>query len=100
LPPTRSSLFPYTTLFRSLTGFRKRYWGTMGRTIVNLILILYGVWVLYCVFQFTHGDSWAAKLLAGLTLAAFTGILGYFSFRIWKDRKSTRLNSSHVEISY
>ncbi|KAI9787541.1 MAG: hypothetical protein M1839_000071 [Geoglossum umbratile] len=69
---------------KSLTGFRKRYWGTMGRTIVNLILIVYGVWVLYCIFQFTNGDSWAAKLLAGVTLAVFTGILGFFTYRIWK----------------
>jgi Transient receptor potential (TRP) ion channel/ML-like domain len=74
---------------KNLTGFRKRYWGTMGRTIVNLILIVYGVWVLYCIFQFTNGDSWAAKLLAGITLAVFTGILGYFTYRIWSlARKS------------
>jgi hypothetical protein len=38
---------------KSLTGFRKHYWGTMARVIVNLILVLYGVWVLYCIFQFT-----------------------------------------------
>lgn len=38
---------------KSLTGFRKHYWGTMARSIVNLILVLYGVWVLYCIFQFT-----------------------------------------------
>jgi hypothetical protein len=38
---------------KSLTGFRKHYWGTMARAIVNLILVLYGVWVLYCIFQFT-----------------------------------------------
>ncbi|KAH0538480.1 hypothetical protein FGG08_004929 [Glutinoglossum americanum] len=76
---------------KSLTGFRKRYWGTMGRTIVNLILIVYGIWVLYCVFQFTHGDSWAAKLLAGITLAVFTGILGYFSFRIWQVAKRAKM---------
>lgn len=69
---------------KSLTGFRKRYWGLMARTIVNLILVLYGVWTLYCIFQFTHGDSWAAKALAGVTLAAFTGILGFFTFRIWQ----------------
>ena len=66
-----------------LTNFRKDYWGLMARTITNLILILYGVWTLYCIFQFTHGDSWAAKLLAGLTLVIFTAILGYFTFRIW-----------------
>jgi Transient receptor potential (TRP) ion channel/ML-like domain len=38
---------------KSLIGFRKHYWGTMARAIVNMILILYGVWVLYCIFQFT-----------------------------------------------
>jgi hypothetical protein len=38
---------------KSLIGFRKHYWGTMARAIVNLILVLYGVWVLYCIFQFT-----------------------------------------------
>jgi hypothetical protein len=48
---------------KGLVGFRKHYWGTMARTIVQLILVFYGVWTLYCIFQFTHGDSWAAKLL-------------------------------------
>lgn len=37
----------------SLVGFRKHYWGTMARAIVQLILVLYGIWVLYCIFQFT-----------------------------------------------
>ncbi|KAJ9157338.1 Transient receptor potential domain containing protein [Pleurostoma richardsiae] len=68
---------------KSLTGFRKHYWGSIGRAITTLILLLYGVWVLYCVFQFTHGDSWAAKTLAGVTLALFTGVLAFFSFKIW-----------------
>jgi hypothetical protein len=69
---------------KRLTGFRKRYWGLLARTIVNMILVLYGVWTLYCVYQFTHGDSWAAKVLAGVTLTAFTAILGFFTFRIWQ----------------
>jgi hypothetical protein len=68
---------------KNLTTFRKEYWMVMARTIVNLILLLYGVWVLYCIFQFTHGDSWAAKLLAGVTLGIFTAILGYYTVRIW-----------------
>jgi hypothetical protein len=68
----------------SLTSFRIHYWGTMARAIVQLILVLYGMWVLYCIYQFTHGDSWAAKLLAGLTLAIFTGVLSFFTFRIWQ----------------
>ncbi|KAL8840928.1 MAG: hypothetical protein Q9170_001121 [Blastenia crenularia] len=69
---------------KKLIGFRKRYWGLLGRTITNLILLLYGVWTLYCVYQFTNGDSWAAKLLAGVTFAIFTAILGFFTFRIWQ----------------
>ncbi|KAL9603964.1 MAG: hypothetical protein Q9179_002026 [Wetmoreana sp. 5 TL-2023] len=69
---------------KKLTGFRKRYWGLLGRTITNLILLLYGVWTLYCVYQFTNGDSWAAKVLAGATFAIFTAILAFFTFRIWQ----------------
>lgn len=68
---------------KSLTRFRKNYWMLMARTITNLILLLYGVWTLYCIFQFTHGDSWAAKLLAGLTLGIFTAVLIFYTIRIW-----------------
>ncbi len=69
---------------KRLTNFRKRYWGLLARTITNLILLLYGIWTLYCVYQFTNGDSWAAKLLAGVTLGVFTAVLGFFTFRIWQ----------------
>ncbi|KAI1450446.1 TRP-domain-containing protein [Annulohypoxylon stygium] len=67
----------------SWTGFRKHYWGSIARAITTLILLLYSIWVLYCVFQFTHGDSWAAQTLAGVTLAIFTCILAFFSWKIW-----------------
>lgn len=66
----------------SLKNFRKHYWGMMARTIVNLILVVYGIWVLYCIYQFIRGDSWAAKLLAAVTLVAFTGVLLFFTIRI------------------
>lgn len=68
---------------KALAGFRTHYWGSIARTITSLILLLYGIWVMYAVFQFTQGDSWAAKTLAGVTLAIFTGILIFFSWRIW-----------------
>ncbi|KAK4070480.1 TRP_N domain-containing protein [Trichoderma simmonsii] len=77
----------------SLTGFRKHYWRSIARTLTTLILLLYGIWVLYCVFQFTLGDSWAAKLLAGLSLGVFTGVLMYFGFKIWIT--AHRLKSQH-----
>ncbi|KAJ3479504.1 hypothetical protein NLG97_g8304 [Lecanicillium saksenae] len=72
------------TFPESLKGFRKHYWGSIARTITNLILLLYGVWVLYCIFQFSRADSsWAAKTLAGVTLALFTGILAFFTWKIY-----------------
>jgi hypothetical protein len=85
---------------KGLTGFRKHYWGTMARIIVQLILVLYGVWVLYCIYQFTHGDSWAAKLLAGLTLALFTGVLGFFTFMIWKTARVLKQTEGDVSGLY
>ncbi|KAK1148300.1 hypothetical protein N8T08_010109 [Aspergillus melleus] len=72
----------YGSFPKKLTDFRKDYWGIMARTITNLILILYSIWVLYCVYQLTNGDSWAVKVLAGVTLALFTGVLLFFGFRI------------------
>ncbi|KAB2579994.1 hypothetical protein BFW01_g5498 [Lasiodiplodia theobromae] len=66
-----------------LTNFRKRYWWILAKTITNLILLLYGIWVLYCIYQFSNGDSWAAKILAGVTLGLFTAVLGFFAYRIW-----------------
>ncbi|TRX98284.1 hypothetical protein FHL15_000929 [Xylaria flabelliformis] len=74
----------------SLTDFRKHYWGSIARAVTSLILLLYGVWVLYCVFQFTNGDSWAAKVLAGVTLALFTGILAFFSWKIWSTARKLK----------
>ena len=69
---------------QKLTTFRKEYWRVMAQTITNLIFLLYSVWTLYSIFQFTHGDSWAAKTLAGVTLTVFTAILSYWTFRIWQ----------------
>lgn len=73
----------FGTFPKRLTSFRKRYWWILAKTITNLILLLYGVWTLYCVYQFKNGDSWAAKILAGVTLGAFTTVLAFFTWRIW-----------------
>ncbi|KAJ4383298.1 hypothetical protein N0V86_001343 [Didymella sp. IMI 355093] len=73
----------FGTFPKRLTSFRKRYWWTLAKTITNLILLLYGIWTLYCVYQFKNGDSWAAKVLAGVTLAAFTAVLAFFTWKIW-----------------
>lgn len=85
---------------KSLAGFRKHYWGSIGRAITSLIMLLYGVWVLYCVFQFTHGDSYVAKTLAGATLALFTGILAFFSYKIWSTACKLRNMEGDVVALY
>src|SRR5258705_7486274 len=75
--PPRSTLFPYTTLFRSLD-------------FVQL---------------FAKADPWPADAmghLGTLTIAClllFMGACGK-SAQLKRDRKSTRLNSSHLGISY
>src|SRR5690349_23607932 len=73
--PPRSTLFPYTTLFRS------ELWG--------LVALEMGVVV--------GGEllARASSLVEGLLSDLFTNRIS-----IQIDRKSTRLNSSHVEISY
>src|SRR5260221_6984014 len=72
--PPRSTLFPYTTLFRSVRN------GANGAT---------AGWV------FT-GNSGRPNLNTVLTLAPRT----YPVLPVKTDRKSTRLNSSHTVISY
>lgn len=67
---------------KSMESFRKRYWWRLAKTITNLIMLLYGIWTLYCVYQFTNGDSWAAKVLAGVTWSAFTCVLLFFTVKI------------------
>ncbi|KAH7410428.1 hypothetical protein DE146DRAFT_355480 [Phaeosphaeria sp. MPI-PUGE-AT-0046c] len=85
---------------KRLTGFRKRYWWTLAKTITNLVLLLYGIWVLYCVYQFKNGDSWAAKVLAGVTLAAFTGILAFFTWKIWSIAHKFKKLEGNMEALY
>ncbi len=81
---------------KSLAGFRKHYWGSIARAVTSLILLLYGVWVLYCVFQFTRGDSWAAKVLAGVTLFLFTAILVFFGWKIWSKARELRQKEGDI----
>src|SRR3712207_8258893 len=76
--PPRSTLFPYTTLFRSVTdrgeGLNQaQYWA--ARTYM------------------------AEVAAAGVRVHVYEG--GYLHAKmICVDRKSTRLNSSHANISY
>src|SRR3712207_7452793 len=83
--PPRSTLFPYTTLFRSkiLT-----YWfdAPLWLLSLGLMLLMTGT-NLVSVASYGEFEYW----FAGIKVAAIIAFL---------DRKSTRLNSSHANISY
>src|SRR5690606_40632383 len=77
-PPPRSSLFPYTTLFRS----------SRLKTIVFV----------RSTATSAAGAEFAGSSAGSVSSRILKRIVGPPSPRI--DRKSTRLNSSHVKISY
>src|SRR5256885_3834063 len=79
--PPRSTLFPYTTLFRSLS---RKMIEKAGDPLIRRSRI--GCW------QFNHGPEFIAKRGKAKSRPGRTGRI--------QDRKSTRLNSSHLVISY
>src|SRR3712207_7854760 len=79
--PPRSTLFPYTTLFRSHSAAGARGGQAVHDADRGRVLDL-GAW---------HGGDWARGAGQGE---------GGRGDRDCRDRKSTRLNSSHANISY
>src|SRR5439155_17687265 len=89
LPP-RSTLFPYTTLFRSLKTIK-----LMDDRVANP---LYGLLALSGLLMvFTAGLPLTTRWIAAAIVLYVIAIVFAFT---QIDRKSTRLNSSHVAISY
>src|SRR3712207_8375015 len=74
--PPRSTLFPYTTLFRSAAG-------VVDADGVVLVV-----------------DRVGERLRAALGQHLLVGRAGQVRRQRRRDRKSTRLNSSHANISY
>src|SRR3712207_9198973 len=96
--PPRSTLFPYTTLFRSLASLHETFaqaW--VRRRMVSRGGLCRSTSV--CCAPNTHLMQFSLRGPPNLYFAKPKGvILGVFSAR--EDRKSTRLNSSHANISY
>src|SRR3712207_7724441 len=90
--PPRSTLFPYTTLFRSEAGIdfkpmQASYF--LGREVL----------VQAVVPRMARWRQWLFRVMARNAVPA-TEFFRIPSDRVVEDRKSTRLNSSHANISY
>src|SRR5690606_41798959 len=90
-PPPSSTLFPYTTLFRSIAGQKrllsKRFYADcMPERRVDLVP------------EFFIKDVNVFRVLGDSV--DFHVPVRIIYFPVPQDRKSTRLNSSHVKISY
>src|SRR3712207_8249569 len=90
--PPRSTLFPYTTLFRSRVGYEPDepwFHAEWERRAFGLTLAMgfTGAWNLDMSRHARESLPPAEYLAASY-------------YEIWTDRKSTRLNSSHANISY
>src|SRR5258705_3422491 len=86
--PPRSTLFPYTTLFRSNgTGISSSTAAAIAAASGRPTAIGYG----------EASDVLTGNQFAGQTVDGTSVLLGELNSR---DRKSTRLNSSHLGISY
>src|SRR5690606_41731893 len=95
-PPT-SPLFPYTTLFRSTTvpRFVQAFLGGMP----TALFLLMPVFALLLKLAWTgSGLAYLEHLVVALYSHCWLMLVLLASFAL--DRKSTRLNSSHVKISY
>src|SRR3712207_8613765 len=77
--PPRSTLFPYTTLFRSKVGMTTETPSRLPRTCAAL-------------YRRRRGDDGRRSAAGGVGQHRQRDLRG--------DRKSTRLNSSHANISY
>src|SRR2546430_5453225 len=80
--PPRSTLFPYTTLFRSLAGVER------------------AIDVLVEVELVTTQAELGGGLADGVAVGVVEDVAGDAGGGALLDRKSTRLNSSHSQISY
>src|SRR3712207_8604100 len=88
--PPRSTLFPYTTLFRSDVGLLA---GALNRFVERMVKRGHG----RLVGDLDLIERGNRAELGCESLDAFTSALPLQS---QQDRKSTRLNSSHANISY
>src|SRR3712207_6859796 len=105
--PPRSTLFPYTTLFRSRnevavfyrTNAQSRVLEDM-LTRANVAFQVIGGTKFYDRAEVKDALAYLSFLVNHQDAGAFTRVVNSPKRGIGQDRKSTRLNSSHANISY
>src|SRR5699024_12273173 len=85
-PPLRSTLFPYTTLFRSLALDEMHMYDMYTPLVQDSSFDM----------PYEEAKDWMVKALQPMGQEYIEVVEEGLN----KDRKSTRLNSSHVSISY
>src|SRR2546429_8598909 len=96
--PPRSTLFPYTTLFRSVLDIHRKYFEA-GSDIVETNSFG-GAPIVLAEYGLAADAHFLNKRAAELARQAADEFSTPLKPRFVADRKSTRLNSSHGYISY
>src|SRR5699024_12436487 len=89
-PPTTSTLSPYTTLFRSYKQrhiLKENFWTIIITVVAAMVTAVVSVLIVAVIFNMDE------EILRSVLSKSETTAIAI-------DRKSTRLNSSHVSISY
>src|SRR2546430_12767683 len=96
--PPRSTLFPYTTLFRSPDQRRK--WRAARSGFSEADLAHATEKILFAVDKVEKQLAQTAWIAGDEYTLADINFYSYCGMSVERDRKSTRLNSSHSPISY
>src|SRR5690606_41881900 len=99
-PPPRPPLFPYTTLFRSRITLNPD--GTLNVPANPIIPFIEGDGIGPDIWNASQRvlDAAVQKAYAGQRKISWYEVYAGEKAQAKTDRKSTRLNSSHVKISY
>src|SRR5690348_17908318 len=95
--PPRSTLFPYTTLFRSCIGLIPTF-QDIGLSAAFILFFLRMLQGLCLGGEYGGAITYVAEHVSDERRGYYTGWLQ--TSPTLGDRKSTRLNSSHPSISY
>src|SRR5256884_6712756 len=88
--PPRSTLFPYTTLFRSFMTVLMSGINMYSMALVMKVVLGWDI----------HFSIWVSSITVAIYVALGGLRSAIFNEVLQLDRKSTRLNSSHGYISY